>query len=118
MHRPLVQQIRFRAAPGLVWWHTPNGEKRSRASAAILVGLGVQPGMPDLLFYRAGKLYGIECKASGKIAGKSRCGRVSSSQRSIMASLVAQGADIVVIDNVDAGIRWLEERGLLRGRMQ
>lgn len=54
------------AAPRRVlWWHTPNGEKRDKVTASILKGYGVKPGVPDFLLYDTGTgyLYAIEVKA-------------------------------------------------------
>ena len=49
----------------VLWWHTPNGEKREAVTAAILKGYGVKPGIPDLLLYdtSTGYLHAIEVKA-------------------------------------------------------
>jgi hypothetical protein len=38
-------------ALGVLWCHTPNGGKRGRVEAARLNGLGVKPGVPDVLIY-------------------------------------------------------------------
>ena len=34
---------------GWLWWHTPNGGRRSKIEAKRLKGLGVKPGVPDIL---------------------------------------------------------------------
>lgn len=33
-----------------LWWHTPNGGKRSKATAGVLKAMGVKAGVPDLTF--------------------------------------------------------------------
>lgn len=108
VHRPLVEHVRRRSVPGLLCWHTPNGGGRSRTEAAILQGLGVRAGIPDLLFFRKGRLYGVECKVPG--------GTLTAAQSACLTELAAQGCEVVVVDNVMSGLRWLEDRGLIRGR--
>lgn len=44
-------------------FHVPNGGARSPIEAAILKGLGVVEGMPDLLFLWRNGAAGLECKA-------------------------------------------------------
>jgi len=34
---------------GWFWWHTPNGGKRNPREAARFVGLGVKPGVSDII---------------------------------------------------------------------
>ena len=46
LHR---QVARLLDAVGWLWWHTPNGGRRDRIAAARLSGLGVRPGVPDIL---------------------------------------------------------------------
>jgi hypothetical protein len=68
LHRSIAQLL-VRAAPKFVmWWHTPNGEKRDKITAAILKSMGTQPGVPDFLLYdtRTGYLHCLEIKAEGE----------------------------------------------------
>lgn len=54
--------------------HVPNGEKRSRLTAAILVGMGVKPGVADFfVMLPGGRALWIELKADD--------GRLSPAQR-------------------------------------
>ena len=50
IQRAVCQHLRQRGAAGLVWWHTPNGGRRSPIEAAVFAGLGVRAGVfgPDL----------------------------------------------------------------------
>lgn len=36
---------------GWLWWHTPNGGKRSAREAARLKAMGVKAGVPDVLIF-------------------------------------------------------------------
>lgn len=49
-HIGLVQHIRWRLRKGVIFWHTPNGGARSKASAGKLKAMGVRPGVFDLMF--------------------------------------------------------------------
>ena len=55
IQRAVCQHLRQRGAAGLVWWHTPNGGRRSPIEAAIFNGLGVRAGVSDLILLRGGK---------------------------------------------------------------
>lgn len=37
---------------GFLWCHVPNGGGRSRTEAAIMAGMGVKRGVPDILIFR------------------------------------------------------------------
>ena len=36
--------------PNCIWWHTPNGGRRSKREAGRFRSMGVMPGVPDLTF--------------------------------------------------------------------
>ena len=62
VQRAVCEHLRRRAAPGLVWWHTPNGGRRSPVEAAIFNGLGVRAGVADLILLHDGKAFALELK--------------------------------------------------------
>jgi hypothetical protein len=47
----------MRGRPGLLWWQTPNGGKRSRIEAAIMKGHGVRAGVSDLIAVNESKAF-------------------------------------------------------------
>jgi hypothetical protein len=52
-----------------IWWHTPSGELRTKATAAKLQRMGVKKGVADFLLVKphsAGRLYALELKRKGK----------------------------------------------------
>lgn len=50
--------------PRLMWWHVPNGGKRTKAEAGIFNAMGVRAGVPDLCFLlHGGRAAFIELKA-------------------------------------------------------
>lgn len=62
IHRAVVDHLRTRA-PGLLFWHTPNGGFRNAREAANLKRMGVLPGVSDILALHDGELYALELKA-------------------------------------------------------
>lgn len=49
LQRSLVEHLRLRARPSIIWWHTPNAP-RSKATGARLKAMGMLAGVPDLTF--------------------------------------------------------------------
>ena len=62
LQRGVVQLLRL-ALPRYLVLHVPNGGARTPAEAAILKGLGVLPGVADLLVLGEGFAGGLELKA-------------------------------------------------------
>jgi hypothetical protein len=97
-----------RCAPGVYAFHVPNGGARSPIEGAILKGLGVRAGVPDVIAVRDGRTYGLEVKAPG--------GRLTAAQNAAHAALRAAGATVVTSYSLDDAVVQLEDWGLLRGR--
>lgn len=114
LHRACVQFLRIAMPPppeGAIWWHTPNQRgTRKKWETAILKGLGVRAGIPDLLFLHQGRLLGAELKAKD--------GALTENQKETQALLEAAGAIILpVCRSVDELAAWLRENGVpLSGR--
>ena len=62
--RALLDHLRWRGAPDLFAFHVPNGGWRSPVEAMVLKGLGVTPGVPDIIIVHAGK-----CLCAGTASG-------------------------------------------------
>jgi hypothetical protein len=60
IHRAIAQHLNTRPVIGLVWFHVPNGGWRQHTEAARFVGLGVKPGVADLIFLCAGQFFALE----------------------------------------------------------
>ncbi len=97
-----VPRVQPALAPGVVYWHTPNGGSRSQSEGARFKQIGVKPGIHDLLFLRPtqfesgvyGLLFGMEWKEPGK-------GRLSESQLTMHPRLMSAGmAASCVVDNL------------------
>lgn len=65
LHRAVVDLLWVYACFGhLAYAHVPNGELRAKATAGRLKGMGVRPGVPDLLVWAGnGVHFGLELKA-------------------------------------------------------
>jgi hypothetical protein len=107
IHKAVISHLRTRAAPGVVFWHTPNGGFRTPVEGSIFKGMGVIPGIPDILLLRDGDLFGLELKAVG--------GCLSENQIACQCALQAAGAFVWTAYGLDEAIKTLEVWGLLRG---
>ena len=105
IHRAVVEHLWLRSAPGVVWWHTPNGELRDLATARKLKALGTRPGVPDLALVIEGRAHFLELKT--------RKGRLSLEQRQMHASLLIAGAIVETAHGVDQAISTLVSWGAL-----
>jgi hypothetical protein len=110
LQRALFMHLGLRGAPGLVAIAVPNGGARRPVEAAILKGLGVTAGAPDVLLWHAGKAYAMELKAPG--------GTVSDSQGAMLNDLSAAGVHCAICFGLDRALACLEDWQLLNGRVQ
>lgn len=88
-------------APGVVYWHTPNGGTRNAVEGKRLKETGVKAGIHDIFFLRPtqfqegvfGLLFGMEWKKPG--------GVLSPAQQAMHPRLLAAGlAASCVVDNL------------------
>ena len=108
MHRAVCQHLRQRGARGLLWFHVPNGGRRSPIEAAIYKGLGVRAGVSDLILLRDGKAFALELKAER--------GRPTAAQMQFISEFRAAGGEGLIVNGLDQALRTLETWKLLRGR--
>jgi hypothetical protein len=108
IQRAVFQHIQLRGAHGVFAFHAANGGARRSIEAAILKGLGVVAGVPDIMVIKGGKAYGLELKAPG--------GQLSEAQRAAHEALRTAGAEVATVDNLDDALRQLEAWCLLRGK--
>jgi hypothetical protein len=110
IQRTVFAHFTVRGAPGVFAFHPPNGGYRKPIEAAILKGLGVRPGLPDVIAIKGGQVFAIELKTEG--------GRATSAQLQAIEDLRAAGAHAEVCRGLDAAIKQLEDWQLLRGQAQ
>jgi len=107
IQRAVFEHLAVRGAPDVFAFHPANGGWRSPIEAAILKGLGVRPGVPDVIAIKAGRTYALELKTPDR--------RVTEAQRAAHAALRAAGAAVAVVYGLDAAIDQLERWKLVRG---
>ncbi len=108
IQRCVFQHLRARGAPGVFAFHPANGGYRKPIEAAMLKGMGLVPGVPDVIAIHQGCVYGLELKAEG--------GKPTPKQVETIAAMQVAGAITGVAVGLDEALHWLERRGLLRGR--
>jgi hypothetical protein len=108
IQRAVFQHLRTRGTPGMFAFHPANGGYRRPIEAAIMKGLGVVAGVPDVIVIREGRVYGLELKAPG--------GRASAAQLETLAAMEAAGAYTCVAEGLDRALAVLEQWRILRGR--
>lgn len=107
IQRAVVQHLHARGMPGLVFFHVPNGGRRSPIEASIFKGMGVRAGVSDLIMVHAGKIFALELKAPG--------GRATEAQMAFQSDIDRAGAFTAMPEGLDAALATLEAWGLLRG---
>lgn len=106
IHRAVVSHLNWRAMPGVFFFHPPNGGYRSKVEGAIFKGLGVKRGVPDLIIFYSGQIFGLEFKSTK--------GRVSPVQRQVMNDMEVAGARTSVAASIDEALVTLECWGVIR----
>jgi hypothetical protein len=108
IQRAVFDHLRARAARGVFAFHVPNGGYRKPIEAAIMKGLGVKAGVPDVVAIHKGRCYALELKAEG--------GRATPKQLEAIAAMEAAGAHCCIAEGLDCALAVLEQWGILRGR--
>lgn len=112
IHRAVAEHLRTRSAPGVVWWHTPNGayygaRSQKAIQGAVMKSLGVRAGVSDIVALHDGKFFALELKAPG--------GRPTEEQLHFHDDVRAAGGYVCLAEGIDQALRALEMWGLLRG---
>jgi hypothetical protein len=107
IQRAIFQHLRARGAPGVFAFHPANGGYRKPVEAAIMKGLGVVAGVPDIIAIKNGRCYALELKSAG--------GRATDAQLACIAELREAGAFTCITEGLDRALACLESWGLLRG---
>jgi hypothetical protein len=102
--------IKARGVPGLVAFHPANGGYRRPAEAAILKGMGVTSGAPDVLLWHGGKSYAMELK--------SETGKATDAQLNMLDQVREAGVHTALVHGLRAALTVLEHWQLLRARLQ
>jgi hypothetical protein len=107
IQRALCERLAWQKPAGVWFCHIGNGGFRRAAEAAIMTGLGVRRGAPDLMFVVCGRAYGLELKAPG--------GRLSEAQRVCHREIREAGGIVGVATGIDEAVSLLQAWGILPG---
>ena len=107
IQRAEFQHLRARGAPGVFAFHPANGGYRKPVEAAVMKGMGVIAGVPDVIASQ-GRCDALELKAPGRQA--------TDRQLATIAALEAAGAFTAVCEGFERALACLEAWGFLRGR--
>lgn len=108
IQRAIFKHFRQRGAPGVFAFHPKNGGVHQRGRrAGINSGLGVIPGVPDIIAIKDGKTFALELKTEKE--------KLRPAQEDVIDKLRKAGAVAGFAQGLDAALRWLESHGLLLG---
>lgn len=104
----VMQHLRSRGRPDLIYLHVPNGGAHQRSVVQRMQNkrLGVQKGAPDILLYSDGNLYCLELKTER--------GRPSKAQLEMMDRFIRNGAETFIARGLDEALMFLEQHELIR----
>jgi hypothetical protein len=108
IQRAVFEHLAVRSAPGVFAFHVPNGGYRRPTEAARLKGLGVRPGVPDVVAIHRGHVYALELKTEH--------GKATEGQLQAIEDIRAAGGHAQICHGLDRALAALEGWGLLRGR--
>ena len=102
--------VQWLAANRILFTHVPNGGQRSRIEAAIMNGLGVQAGVPDLLIFDPPPALPT-LRAAAVEMKRQKGGVVSPQQKDWLRRLDGRMWATAVCQGADEAIRQLEAWG-------
>lgn len=109
LHISIVAWLRQMAVPGLVYWHTPNGELRNKRTAAKIKAMGCRPGIPDLVFILPdGRTAFLELKMPG--------GSLSPAQRDFRTAVEALGCPYAMARTIEQAVQIIIGWGCIQER--
>jgi hypothetical protein len=110
IHLALAQLLQQALAPNWIYYHTPNGEKRAKATAALLKAMGVKPGVADFTFIGPGPhIVFLELKREG--------GTLSKAQQEFRAHVRACGCTYHLAYDLEDAIGTLRDLGIVRAQV-
>lgn len=107
----VFRHLRTRGAKGIVAWHPKNGgaHQSTAAQRQRNAALGVLAGIQDVHVLMDGRLYALELKTDTGTFTKEQSERSWEMERA--------GAIVGVAYGLESAITWLEDRGILKGKL-
>ena len=117
IHAALVEHIRWFRQAGVVFFHPPNGEERTKRvnpktgktycpGGTRLQRMGVRKGVPDLVILHSCRIMGLEVKEPD--------GTLSREQKEFRTEWIAAGGIYGVAKSVEEGTALLKAWGVIR----
>jgi len=106
LHKAVVQHVRARGVPGLLYWHTPNSGRRTMPEIMRLRAMGFRAGMPDLFFLHQGRLYGQELKTLKA--------KATSEQLQVIDEIKQNGGEAEITCGLDHSLASLKSWNLVK----
>jgi hypothetical protein len=97
------------ALSGNVWWTTIGHGGGGRLRGAILKGMGLKAGVPDILILYRGHAYFLEMKKPGARPKRGGKGGISAEQIAVHAQIETAGGSVATcysLDDVRAQLEW------------
>jgi len=121
IQKSIFEHLRTRGAPGIFAFHPKNSSAdMTGRKAGIHVGLGVEPGIPDVIVIRDALTLGESCVYALELKRESRRGKKltkhEEKQLQTRQRMSFCGITIGVAYGLDEAIAWLESHALLIGR--
>lgn len=108
IQRAVFQHLAQRAAPNVFAFHPKNGGVHQKGRRrGINAGLGVIPGVPDVIIIKDGRVAALELKADK--------GKLSDNQVTTQLRMIQCGCAVHVSHGLDEALEWLERKGFLKG---
>lgn len=98
LQKAIVHALRVALPPSWVCIHVPNGGLRTKAEASIFKGMGVQPGVPDLILFGETEGWGA---STFFVEVKADAGRLTSAQVAMHERLRDLGFPVAVVRSLD-----------------
>jgi hypothetical protein len=105
LQRAVIDLIATTAHPYAFTFHVPNGGWRRPTEAKIMKGLGVVPGVPDLIILFGGRAFGLELKAPR--------GRMSDDQIEVHCWMKRAGAEVATVSSLAQALDVLVGWGVI-----
>jgi hypothetical protein len=105
IQRKVIQEIRRRGVPDLVYFHPPNGGWRHPHAASRFKTLGALAGVSDIVALLYGRFYALELKAPG--------GKMSPAQHDFQRRVKRAGGTAECCDGLASAIALIERWGWL-----
>jgi hypothetical protein len=112
VHCVIADTLRLGLAPGWMWFHCPNGELRSKATAGRLKRMGVKPGVADFLLVGPpfATLHALELKRRGE--------RPQDVQLAFLEAVTLTGGRSAWVDSFDGAMAVLRDWGAVKGNVR